>query len=249
MGMKIVGGNGCPVFVDGVVPGSPAERAGIRPGDKVLAVDGTQVNDVAQTARLIQSNAPTKVSLTLLRGDKEIDVAAEREKRSLIYTRNGQKMISGMFFSPDTTQAEVDRMLAFDGRRFVASVFPTHYPANPETFYAGFEIFLLRDPAQAAVGGIEDGPASQAGAHWGDVLLSVNDVAVAGKTPSEIERMFSATEPAPMRLQIDRLGAVKTLEFHLEEAGEIARQNGKRFAQGQLVPIWATAGDLHCFLH
>lgn len=89
-------------------------------------------------------------------------------------------------------------MLAFDGRRLVARVFPTHYPASPEVFYAGLELFVLRDPTQVTVGGIQDGPASKAGIHWGDVLISVNEVPLAGKTPCELEQIFTATQPALM---------------------------------------------------
>jgi hypothetical protein len=139
-------------------------------------------------------------------------------------------------------------MLAFDGRRYVARVFPTHYPAASELFYAGFEIFVLRDPTQVTVGGMEEGPASKAGVHWGDVLISVNEVPVAGKTPSELEQMFSDTRPVRMHLQVDRLGSVKTFEFPIETAAEIARKNGNRFVDSHLVPIWATDQDLHCFL-
>lgn len=42
---------------------------------------------------------------------------------------------------------------AFDGRRYVARVFPTQYAADAERYYGGFEIFALRDPAQVAVFG------------------------------------------------------------------------------------------------
>jgi C-terminal processing protease CtpA/Prc len=247
-GITLLSGDGCPVFVGDVIAGSPAEHAGIRAGDRVLAVDGTLVRDLSQAGRLFRSNTPTTVTVRLLRGEKEIEVVSEREKRSSFYIdKAGQKIISGLLVPADTTQAEVDRMLAFDGRRYVARVFPTHYPANSELFCAGFEIFVLRDPAQVTVGGIEEGPASRAGVHWGDVLVSVNGVPVAGKTPSELEQMFSVTQPAPMRLQIDRLGAVKRLEFDLEKAREIARQNGKRFANSNVAPIWVTDQDLHCF--
>jgi C-terminal processing protease CtpA/Prc len=247
-GITLLSANGCPVFVGGVVGGSPAERAGIHAGDRVLTVDGTPVRDANQAARLLQSNSPTTVSLMLLRDDKEIKLVSQREQRSSIFNKNGQKTVSGVIVPSDTTQAEVDRMLAFDGRRSVARVFPTHYPSNPGRFYAGFEIFVLRDPTQVMVGGIEEGPASKAGVHWGDVLIAVNGVPVAGKTASALEDMFSVTQPALMRLQIDRLGSVKTLEFLIEKAVEIARQNGKRFVGGHLVPIWANEQDLHCFL-
>jgi len=235
----------CPIFVTEVAAGSPAERAGIRAGDHLLAVDGTHVSEGSQAAQLLRSNTPTTVTLTLLRDGKEITAVSERAKRSSFSAnKRGYKTISGRMVPADTTQAEVERMNAFDGRRLVAHVFPTHYPTNPELFYAGFELFMLRDPAQATVGGIEEGPASKAGIHWGDVLTSVNGVPIAGKTPSELEQMFTAARPAPMRLQIDRLGTARTFEFHLEKAAEIARQNGQRIVDGHLVPMWATGQDV-----
>ena len=82
-GITLLSANGCPVFVGGVVGGSPAERAGIHTGDRVLTVDGTPVRDANQAARLFQSNSPTTVSLMLLRGDKEIKLVSERGKTIL----------------------------------------------------------------------------------------------------------------------------------------------------------------------
>lgn len=248
IGMTLWSPDGCPIFVGEVAAGSPAERAGVRAGDHLLAVDGTHVGEGSQASQLLKSNTPTTVTLTLLRDGKQIEVVSGREKRSS-FNKAGYKTISGLIVPIDTTQAEVDRTLAFDGRRLAARVFPTHYSANPELFYAGFEMLVLRDPTQVTVGGIEDGPASKAGIHQLDVLVSVNGVPIARKTPSELEQMFSATQPAQMRIQIDRLGAVKTFEFHLQRAGEIARQNGHRFVDGHPVPVWAAGQDVHCFLN
>jgi S1-C subfamily serine protease len=249
IGVTFFSPHSCPIFVNSVAAGSPAERAGIRAGDRLLAVDGTPVSEGSRAAELLRSDRPTPVALTLLRDGREIQVVSGRERRSSFQTiKPGQKAVSGFVVPADTTQAEVDRMLAFDGARHIGGVFPTHYPASPDVFYAGFEPFILRDPAQVMVGGIEEGPASKAGVHWGDVLISVNGVPVAGKTAAELEQMFAATQRAMMRLQIDRLGATKTFDFGLEKAGEIARQNGKRIVDGHPVPIWAAAGDVHCFL-
>jgi len=247
-GFTIVYPAGCPVFVGGVVAGSPGDRAGMRGGDRLLAVNGTPVIDGPQAGRLLWPGSPAGVTLTLLRDGKEIEVIAGREKQSTILARVGQRAVSGVIVPNDTTQAEVDRMLSFDGQRYVARVFPTHYPADPELYYAGFEIFLLRDPTQAAVGGIEQGPAAKAGVHWGDVILAANDVPVAGKTPAELEQMFSAPKPMPMRLKIDRLGTVRTFEFRLEKASDVARQSGRRLVDGHLVPSGIADTDVHCFL-
>lgn len=62
---------------------------------------------------------------------------------------------------------------------------------------------------QVMVGGIEDGPGSRAGVHYGDVVISVNGLSVAGKTPAELEAMFSSLKQSTMWLQIDRLGTMK----------------------------------------
>lgn len=249
LGVDLLGQKGCPIFIGNVISGSPAERAGIHPGDQVLAVNGAPVQDIRQAAKLIHSNGPAPVTLRLKSDGKILEMIVGPEKRSAIFARNGKKIVSGAIVPEDTTQAEVDRMVNFDGRRLVARVFPTHYPADPEIYYPGFEIFVLRTPARAAVGGIEDGPASRAGIHWGDVLISVNGAPVAGKTPSELEQMFSQARPALMRLRIDRMGEIETFDIHLEKAEDVARQNGKRLVGDNVVPAWVSDHYLHCFVN
>lgn len=64
LGMKNVAG----VLVSGVSPGSPAEKAGIKPGDVILDVNGTAVNDVNALRNLIASSgAGAEVNLTVFR--------------------------------------------------------------------------------------------------------------------------------------------------------------------------------------
>jgi len=66
------------------LPGSPAERAGLRPGDKILAIDKTITDGMeANTAvTKIRGQAGTKVVLTILRDGlaKTKDIAIFREK-------------------------------------------------------------------------------------------------------------------------------------------------------------------------
>jgi peroxiredoxin len=239
--------NDCPIFVGGVIPGSPAERAGIRAGDHLLAIGAGAIENLAQATRLLRSDQPAPVMLKLSRSGEAFEVTVERERRSAMYARNRQKFIKGFPVTPDTTEAEVDHMLSFDGRRHIATVFPGHYPRNPELFYPGFELFILRNPAQVAVGGVELGPASRAGVHWGDVVLSVNGIPTAGKTAAELERLFSSSRRESIQLRTDRLGVIRTVEFEGEKASEIARLNGLRFANDRTIPIWVTKDDLHCY--
>jgi predicted metalloprotease with PDZ domain len=229
------------------MPGSPAEGAGIRAGDHLLAVGANTVKDLAHALAMLRSDKPAPVTLTISRHGEAFEVTVKRERRSAIYARDGRKFIQGFPVTLDTSEAEVEHMLHFDGGRAVAGVFPGHYPKNPESFYPGFELFVLRDPAQVAVGGIENGPASRVGVHWGDLVLSVNGIPTAGKTADELERLFSSERQELMHLRTDRLGVIRSVEFGLEKASEIARLNGLRFVNDHTVPIWATEQDLRCF--
>ncbi len=61
-------------LVNEVRPGSPAEKAGIEPGDVIRAVDGVQINDFSDLPPAIGSRAPgTSVTLSILRAGKPIE--------------------------------------------------------------------------------------------------------------------------------------------------------------------------------
>jgi regulator of sigma E protease len=59
-----------------VNPGEPAEKAGIRPGDVVLAVNGREVTFGTQLREAIAQNAEKPVTLTVRRGEERLDITA-----------------------------------------------------------------------------------------------------------------------------------------------------------------------------
>ncbi len=70
------------VLVAGVQRGSPADRAGIKPGDIVMNVDGKPVNDPDSLRNLIVAVAPGKpATFKLKRGENEVRVTVNVGKR------------------------------------------------------------------------------------------------------------------------------------------------------------------------
>ncbi|HEX6245285.1 MAG TPA: PDZ domain-containing protein [Polyangiales bacterium] len=72
--MSLTKFEGIPVWF--CFPGSPAERAGVREGDRLLAVNGMRMGDVFDyvTARGLDSR---RINLTLLRGNSVHDLTVE----------------------------------------------------------------------------------------------------------------------------------------------------------------------------
>jgi C-terminal processing protease CtpA/Prc len=97
------------------------------------------------------------------------------------------------------------------------------------------------------VGGIEVGPAKKAGIHYGDSMVSVNGVSPSRKSIAELEKLFSSNSSTNMKLVVDRDGVLKTFNFPLEKAADIAAENHKRRYEGKMVPAVIPDKYLHCW--
>ena len=62
--------------VRSVMPGGPAARAGLRPGDRITAVDGQAVSNPAQLTQLVERNG---VDVRVLWSDRGQLAAPQRE--------------------------------------------------------------------------------------------------------------------------------------------------------------------------
>jgi S1-C subfamily serine protease len=64
------------VEITGVLPGSPAEIAGLRPGDRILAVGGLVVGDPEGLRRmLLARRAGERIAIRVARHGESVDVA------------------------------------------------------------------------------------------------------------------------------------------------------------------------------
>lgn len=65
-----------PPLVDAVVANSPAERAGFKSGDTILAIDGTKIDKFDDLQRIVGSSAGEELKFTVQRGSDTITLNA-----------------------------------------------------------------------------------------------------------------------------------------------------------------------------
>ncbi len=92
------------------LPGSPAERAGLKAGDKILAIDGVDTLGMSldQAVNLIRGEKGTEVKLLIQRNsDEPIEIAITRDKIEIISVRwnkilDNSAYIQVSYFNEDT---------------------------------------------------------------------------------------------------------------------------------------------------
>jgi regulator of sigma E protease len=86
-----------PARVGKVLPGSPAERAGLREGDEVIAVDGEPVGDFAALVARVQPRPGARLELSVARGGETLVVPVEVESH-----REGDRFVGRIGLQPAT---------------------------------------------------------------------------------------------------------------------------------------------------
>jgi carboxyl-terminal processing protease len=80
------------IFIITPIAGSPAERAGLRPGDRLVKIDGKPFENptVDQTVKLVRGEPDTEVTLTVYRSsqNRTLDFKLKRERIRLDSVRN-----------------------------------------------------------------------------------------------------------------------------------------------------------------
>ncbi len=70
------------VLIQSVIPGSPADNAGIKSGDVLYSLNNTPLDNNIQAAIGLQENAGSKVTLIVIRQGKKINFAISLRKEN-----------------------------------------------------------------------------------------------------------------------------------------------------------------------
>jgi C-terminal processing protease CtpA/Prc len=184
--------------VQDVSPGGPAEQAGIRAGDVVVAVNGTEVkgeNAARDVVRLLRDVAPdTKVKVRVLRDGKpkDFDVTARPfDSRTFVYRTDPPPG-----FQPrqpfDYTPWYGPASLASDLQGMECT---TLTPQLGKYFGADQGVLIVRAPKNSETLKLQDG----------DVILNVDGRALSnGSQLTRILRSYQPGEKLVLRLMRDR---------------------------------------------
>jgi serine protease Do len=151
LGMKDVRG----VLVSAVAPGSPADHAGIKPGDVITAMNGQPTNNANELRNRIAAAEPgTVVTLTVFRNGKEQDMKVTLGELTPQAAKNKQ---------PESPQSQPDEKGQL-GLRV--------QPLTPED---AAQLGLPKDTHGIVVYSVDpSGPAADAGIQTGDVIVEAN---------------------------------------------------------------------------
>ena len=98
-----------PAEIGKLLPGSPAERAALQPGDRIVAVEGAPVVDFPGLARLVQPNPGRTLRFTIERADGTFDVPIEVEAQ-----REGDRLVGRIGIQPVAALAVPEGMRALE---------------------------------------------------------------------------------------------------------------------------------------
>lgn len=75
------------ITVEDTIPGSPAEEAGLKNGDKILKIDGVEykAEEISKVSEHVKGKEGTKVTLTIERDGKTIDLEIARKSVHINY--------------------------------------------------------------------------------------------------------------------------------------------------------------------
>lgn len=186
-------------LVGGVMPGQPADKGGVKPGDVIVKVDKAEIEDTAGLLRAIATLTPgTKAMLTVMRDGKPVELTVTLAERNV---KEGVQQSNQEAKKPSSQLGIAVRPLTAE-----------------ESKAAG-----LAPGAGLLVVGVEQGkPAAENDIRQGDVILTANLQPV--NRSEDLAKILNAEgkERGAMTFQIHRQGQTFFRTVPLEDTKEQA---------------------------
>lgn len=209
------------VIIKMVVSESPAEKAGLKQGDVILAFDGVKLTDADQLADLVGDHASgDQVEIDILRKGKKETIAVELGEREDEFSGFGKKWVGTMPGSKDA--------------------FKFFYQMESSGAYMGVslddlnsqlgEYFGVEKGKGALITEVmKDSPAEKAGLKAGDVIVNIDGMEVEGA--ADVKEIVMDTEEGD-KIEVSVLRDRKQMEFSVE----IEESPEDYFGMGNIVP-------------
>jgi S1-C subfamily serine protease len=167
------------VVINRVMPNSPADKAGLKPGDILLSLEGTNLTTSEQLAELVgDHNSGDRVKLEVLHNGKPETIFVELGER-----QNN----SSRAFMDQLSQLPSPRVFSKSYRFSQTDVADTYIGVNLESINSQLgEYFGVSEGKGVLVTEVlEDSPAAKAGLKVGDVIVAMNGKDISD--PSDIQ--------------------------------------------------------------
>ncbi len=187
------------LVVETIAPASPAYRAGLLPGDRLVRVQGRTISALHQTEItdlfVGHDGPPVQVHLGISRGGPELDLTLETEP--------ARAALRGISTPPGASRRTLHRL--------------------PSANVIGVEVADADHPRQVVVNGVDyPSPAFDAGVHVGDVILAVNKTPIERIPQGDLADLLYPAGPSHVLVKVLRLGS--TLEFRLNSRTQAEAQ-------------------------
>jgi serine protease Do len=170
-------------LVNSVEPGDPAAKAGIKPGDVIIAVDGEKIEGARDLTKIIGNTRPgERVQITLWRDEKVKEVRVKLGERDVQQTASREEA------EPETTGASLGLEL------------------RPVKEQEAQSLGLEKTRGLLVVGVMSGSAAEESGLQAGDVILEANQQPVDSLDDFQEVMQGSAKEKGLIMLLLKRRG-------------------------------------------
>ena len=213
------------VVINRVMPNSPADKAGLKPGDILLSLEGTNLTTSEQLAELVSDhNSGDRVKMEVLHNGKPETMFVELGER---------QDNSSRAFMDQLSQLPPPKVFSKSYRRFSQTdVAGTYIGVNLESINSQLgEYFGVNDGKGALVTEVlEDSPAAKAGLKAGDVIVVINGKDISD--PSDIQDAVREAKKGE-KLEISFLRNKNKMDLAVEVA---ARPDNMYSTPGSQIP-------------